>query len=247
MRLSGCTVLVTAAGQGIGRACVVAAAREGAKVFATDRDIAPLSTLASRDVLVTAVDSTDPQAVSDHAAACGPFHSVIHCVGYVHQGSVLDCPPDEWARSFSVNVDAYYNVLRAVLPGMAAAEHGSIVAIASVASSIKGFNARAAYGASKAAMIGLTKSVAADFVRVGIRANAVCPGTVETPSLRDRIEALGDELGSSEMARARFIGRQPMGRLGTADEIASLCVYLASPESSFVTGQAITVDGGITI
>lgn len=247
MRLSGLSVLVTAGGQGIGRACVDAAMREGARVFATDRDVAPLADLQSDTLQIAAVDGTDGNAVAAHVAAVGPFDAVIHCIGYVNQGTVLDCPPDQWARSFAINVDSYYTVLRAVLPGMVAAGGGSIVAISSVASSIKGLPARAAYGASKAAMIGLTKSVAADFVGQGIRANSVCPGTIETPSLGDRIQALGEQVGGTDIARARFTERQPMGRLGTPEEVAALCIYLASPESGFITGQTLCIDGGITI
>ena len=247
VRLSGLSVLVTAGGQGIGRACVEAAMREGAHVFATDHHIAPLAELRSDAVHIAEVDGTDGDAVAAHAAAFGPFDAVIHCVGYVHQGTVLDCPPEQWSRSFNLNVNSYFAVLRSVLPGMLATGGGSIVAIASVASSIKGLSSRAAYGASKAAMIGLTKSVAADFVDQGIRANAVCPGTIETPSLSDRIRALGEQVGGADIARARFTERQPMSRLGTPEEVAALCIYLASPESRFMTGQALSIDGGITI
>lgn len=246
-RLEGKHVLVTAAAQGIGRACVETFLREGATVHATDVDAKGLSTLPQGRLKTAVLDGTDPQAVADFVAGLNPLHSVVHCIGYVHQGSVLDCDQEHWQRSFRVNVDSFYYVLRAALPPMVTAQAGSIVCIASVASSIKGLPNRAAYGATKAALIGLVKSVAADYVAQGIRCNAVCPGTVTSPSLLGRMAEVGKSLGDLEKARAMFISRQPMNRLGTPEEIAALCLYLASDESRFVTGQAMAIDGGITI
>jgi len=245
-RLTGKRVWVTAAANGIGRACAERFAAEGARVFATDVHAEGLASLPA-DVDHASLDSTDPAAVAAYAAGTGAFDAVVHCVGYVHQGSVLECDAPTWARSFEVNVHSFYHLLQAVLPPMVAARAGSIVCISSIASSIKGLPNRAAYGATKAALIGLTKSVAADYAGEGVRANAVCPGTVASPSLMHRVEDLGREVGGSDEAMAMFVARQPMGRLGTPEEIAGLCLYLASDESRFVTGQAYAIDGGITI
>jgi 2-keto-3-deoxy-L-fuconate dehydrogenase len=246
-RLSGKRVLVTAAGRGIGRATALACAREGAAVHATDLDATVLADLASDSISIATVDSTDEAAVSAFARTAPTFDAVVHCVGIVQHGSVLDSSPADWQRAFRINVDSFYFLLRAVLPGMLAAGHGSITCISSVASSIMGIPNRASYGATKAAMIGLVKSVAADYVSKQIRCNAVCPGTILSPSLEQRIEALGREVGGTDKAKEMFVSRQPMGRLGTPEEVADLCVYLASDESRFVTSQLISIDGGMSM
>lgn len=245
--LAGKTLLLTAAAQGIGRAALEAALANGARVFATDRTLEPLQNLKHDRLEKAAVDGTDAAAVLQHVMTNGPFDGVIHCIGYVHSGAVLECDQDSWTRSFRINVDSFYHVLQAVLPGMIERGGGSIVAISSVASTIKGVPTRAAYSASKAAMLGLVKSVAADYVRKGIRINAVCPGTVDSPSLRERIADLGKTVGGEAEARAQFIARQPMQRLGTPREIAELCVYLCSDLAGFITGQAVVIDGGMTL
>jgi 2-keto-3-deoxy-L-fuconate dehydrogenase len=193
------------------------------------------------------VDGTDVAAVNTMAASVGPVDSAIHCVGYVDQGAILECDEARWARSFSINVDSFFFLARAILPAMCERRSGSIVCISSVASSVKGFVNRAAYGSTKAALIGLVKSIAADYVTDGVRCNAVCPGTVDSPSLRQRIEELGRTVGGTDKALAMFVSRQPMGRMCTPAEVAKLCLYLASDESRFVTGQAYAIDGGITI
>ena len=246
-RLKNKRVLVTAAARGIGRACALAAAREGAVVVATDIDFKALEDLSDARIRCVSLDGCDPSAVHQLLASEDTFDAVIHCIGYVHQGTILDCDLATWRQSFNINVDSLFLVLKAVLPQMRAVRHGSIVCISSVASSLKGLPRRAAYGASKAATIGLIKSVAADFVAEGIRCNAVCPGTISSPSLNDRVAVLGEEVGGAERALEMFIARQPMGRLGTPAEVAAMCIYLASDESCFVTGQAIAIDGGITI
>jgi 2-keto-3-deoxy-L-fuconate dehydrogenase len=242
-RMAGQRALVTAAGAGIGLAIAEAFAREGAGVLATDIDEAALASLPAAAGRAR-LDATDPQAIGACVAAEGPFDVLVNCVGWVHHGTVLDAAPEDWRRSFGLNVDTMYHTIRAVLPGMIERGKGSIVNIASVASSLKGFPNRAAYGATKAAVIGLTKAVAVDHVAQGIRCNAICPGTIESPSLEARIEALGRAAGGAEAARAAFVARQPMGRIGTAAEIASLAVWLGSDESSYATGQAFVVDGG---
>lgn len=240
-RLQGCRAVVTAAGQGIGRATALAFAREGARVLATDLNPNALSTLAEVGGIDTAVlDVTDASAV----AACADAHPdadvLFNCAGYVHHGSILECQPDDWAFSLDLNVRSMYLTIRAWLPGMLARERGSIINMSSVASSVSGVPNRFVYGTTKAAVIGLTRSVAADFVGRGIRCNAICPGTVATPSLEDRINAFDDPAA----ARAAFVARQPMGRLGSADEIAALAVYLASAESAYTTGGVHVIDGG---
>ena len=245
MRLSGKTVLVTAAAQGIGRATALAFAREGADVIATDVNLEKLSELEGTERLkIRALDVLDTQAIQSLASDLGAVDALVNCAGYVHHGTILDCEEKDWDFSFDLNVRSMYRIIRAFLPAMLErGQGGSIVNIASVASSVKGIPNRFVYGTSKAAVIGLTKSVAADFVTKGIRCNAICPGTIQTPSLDDRIAAQGD----AEAARKAFVARQPLGRLGTPEEIASMALYLASDESAFTTGQIHVVDGGISI
>lgn len=245
-RVAGKTALVTAAGQGIGRAIAEALHREGAKVIATDRDAALVADFpgAGRETL----DVTDKAAIETLAARIGPLDVLVNAAGYVAHGSVLDCEERDWDFSFQLNVTAMFHTIRAFLPGMLEKGAGSIVNIASVCGSLKGLPNRFAYGASKAAVIGLTKSVAADYVARGIRCNAICPGTVESPSLRGRIAALARQRGTDTATiEAEFVGRQAMGRLGTPEEIAHFAVYLASDESPFTTGVAHVVDGGMLI
>ncbi|MBK5104658.1 MAG: SDR family oxidoreductase [Burkholderiales bacterium] len=243
-RLAGKTAFVTAAGQGMGKAAAIAFAAEGAKVWATDLKSGPLDELAGVTGITTRqLDATDEQAIAKLAAEVGAIDVLLNCAGYVHHGSVLDCAPADWDFSMNVNVRSMYLVTRAFLPGMLAKKSGSIINMASIASTIKGLPNRCVYGTSKAAVIGLTKSIAADFVKQGIRCNAVCPGTIDTPSLADRINALPDPV----QARKDFVARQPMGRLGTVEDMVPLFIYLASDESSFATGTTFSVDGGMTI
>lgn len=244
MRLQGKTALVTAAGQGIGRASALAMAAEGAQVWATDVNAQLLQAYAGVPNVRTAVlDVLDRAAIERLIGELPPLAVLFNCAGYVHNGTVLQAEDRDWDFSFNLNVRSQFWTIRAALPKMIAAGGGSIINMASVVSSIKGLPNRFVYGATKAAVIGLTKSVAADFVKQGIRCNAVCPGTVDTPSLAERINAYPDPAA----ARQAFIARQPMGRLATAEEIAPLIVYLASDESAFVTGQAYVIDGGIAI
>ncbi|HEX4326240.1 MAG TPA: SDR family oxidoreductase [Burkholderiales bacterium] len=248
-RLAGKTAFVTAAGQGIGRACALAFAAEGAKVWATDINEKLLESYAGvANVTVRKLNALDDKAIDAIAKEVGTIQALFNCTGFVHHGTALDCTDDEWNFAFNLNVRAQWKMARAFLPGMLEnhAKTGalaSIINIASIASSIRGLPNRFVYGASKAAVIGMTKAIAADFVTKGIRCNAVCPGTVDTPSLADRINAFDDAV----QARRDFIARQPMGRLATADEIAPLVVYLASDESAFCTGNAYSCDGGMTI
>jgi 2-keto-3-deoxy-L-fuconate dehydrogenase len=246
-RLLGKTAFITAAGQGIGRAIVEAFVREGASVIATDINPALLQAVAQASGCQTRLlDVTDAAAVRTAAADAGPVNVLVNAAGFVHAGTVLDCTEAEWDFGFNLNVRAQFRTIQAFLPGMlAAAGGGSIINVASVAGSIKGAPNRFVYGATKAAVIGLTKSVAADFITRGVRCNAICPGTVESPSLRDRIHAQAQASGQTvEQVEAAFVARQPMGRLGRTSEIAALAVYLASDESGFTTGTAQVIDGG---
>ena len=240
-RLAGKTAVVTAAGQGMGRASALAFAREGARVVATDIDGEKLAALAKEAEMSTAVlDVLDAEAISAFAGAMEAPDILFNCAGFVHNGTILECGEEDFDFSVNLNVRAMYRMIRAFLPGMIGRGGGSIVNMASVASSVIAAPNRFIYGTTKAAVIGLTKSVAVDYVGSGIRANAVCPGTIESPSLQDRMRALGDY----EEARKAFVARQPMGRLGTAEEVAELIVYLASDESAFMTGNALVIDGG---
>jgi 2-keto-3-deoxy-L-fuconate dehydrogenase len=241
-RLKNKICLVTAAGQGIGRATAIAMAREGGRVLATDIDSEKLKGLDAEGIRTKALDVRDTRAIAALRDAEGPLDVLFNCAGFVDHGTILDTEEDRWAFSFDLNVTSMYRTICAFLPGMRQKGSGSIVNIASVASSIKGIRNRCAYGASKAAVIGLTKSVAADFITEGIRCNCICPGTVESPSLEGRMRAGGNY----EEARKAFIARQPMGRIGLPEEIAAMAVYLASDESAFTTGTAMLVDGGMT-
>ena len=244
-RLAGKTAVVTAAGQGIGRASAEAFAREGARVIATDRNRALLEPFTEGEV--RQLDVTDPHAITALAADVGPVDVLFNCAGMVASGSILDCSEEDWEASFGLNVTSMFRMVRAFLPGMLERGAGSIINMSSVASSVTGVPNRFAYGASKAAVIGMTKSIAKDFVARGIRCNAICPGTVESPSLRDRVRAQAAASGTAEAeVLSAFQARQPMGRLGRPEEIAALAVYLASDESAFTTGAVHVIDGGWT-
>ncbi len=243
-RLQGKTAIVTAAAQGIGCAIAKAFVAEGAKVIATDINADKLAELGSTPGITTMVlDATDTNAVNVAAASVGTVDVLANCTGFVHHGTILECGEDDYDFSMELNVKASYRMIRAFMPGMIENGGGSIVNIASVASNIAGVPNRFIYGASKAGLIGLTKSVAKDFVTKGIRCNAICPGTVQSPSLDDRINALPDPV----QAKKDFISRQPMGRLGSAEEIAAIAVHLASDESGFTTGIEYIVDGAMTL
>ena len=242
-RLANKTALVSAAGQGIGRATAEAFLREGARVIATDINATQLATL--EGCTTCRLDVTDAAAISALAREIGTIDVLFNCAGFVDSGTILECDEASWDFSFDLNVRAMYRMMKAFLPGMLSHGSGSIINMASVASSIKGAPNRFVYGASKAAVIGMTKSVAADFIAKGVRCNAICPGTVESPSLRQRIAKQAADTGQSLAAvEAAFIARQPMGRLGTTAEIAALAVYLASDEAGFTTGTAQIIDGG---
>jgi 2-keto-3-deoxy-L-fuconate dehydrogenase len=242
-RLQDKRCLVTAAAQGIGRETTLLFAREGATVIAADINRVKLEELAheERSVVPLVLDVTQPAAIEAAITLAGPLDVLFNCAGCVHQGTILECTQEDWRRSFQINVEAMFHLCKAVLPGMIARGHGSIINMSSVASSIKGVPKRFAYSATKAAVIGLTKSIAADFVGSGVRCNAVCPGTIKTPSLGERVAALG---GDQDAVWRSFTERQPMGRLGNPMEVAALALYLASDESTFTTGQIHIVDGG---
>lgn len=244
-RLEGKRAFVTGAGQGIGRAVALAFADEGALVIAASRTGSKMAGLPRLAPTIRPVelDVTDGDAVARAVEECGPLDILFNCAGWVYDGTILDCEPSDWSASFEQNVGSVYNTIRATLPGMIARGSGSIINVASVASSLTGVPRRAAYGASKAAVIGLTKAVARDFIRSGVRCNALCPGTTETPSLEARIAATG----KPEETRRAFTERQPIGRLGTVDEIAAAAIYLAGDESAFTTGTVMVVDGGQTL
>ncbi len=236
---------VTAAGQGIGRAIAIGLSEAGHQVVATDRDEELLQSLtAEHGIETAALDVTNTAAIATFAEQLGNTDTLVHCAGFVHHGTVLDVSDDDYDFSFDLNVRPAFRLSQAVLPGMIERKSGSLIFISSVASSLKGVPNRAAYGSTKAALIGLSKSIAADFVRDGVRSNCICPGTVETPSLGQRIEDAGPDV---EKQRQAFIDRQPMGRLGQPAEIAGLAVYLAGDNAEFMTGQAIALDGGFTI
>jgi 2-keto-3-deoxy-L-fuconate dehydrogenase len=239
-RLEGKTALITAAAQGIGRATAELFLAEGARVIATDINLDGLKDLTGCEIFQ--LDVLNPNGIKELSQQIGAIDILFNCVGYVHSGNILDCEEKDWDFSFDINVTSMYRMIRAFLPGMITKGGGSIVNMSSVASSIKGVPNRFAYGATKAAVIGLTKGVAADFVGQGIRCNAICPGTVQTPSLEQRLHATGDY----ETAYKNFVARQPMGRLGSAKEMAELALYLASDASSFTTGTINVIDGGWT-
>ncbi len=244
-KLEGRVALVTSAGQGIGRSSAIALAREGAKVFATDirEDLFKDISKDHPGITGFGLNVLEQSAVDAALKRTGPIDILFNCSGFVHNGTVLDCEEKDWDFSFDLNVKAHYRMIKAYLPGMLDKGKGNVINMASVASSVKGAPNRFVYGASKAAVIGLTKALAADFVGKGIRCNAICPGTVETPSLYDRMRAQGD----IEKAKAAFIARQPMGRMAQPEEIAEMVLYLASDASAFVTGQALVIDGGWSI
>ena len=243
-RLAGKVAFITAAGQGIGRAAAFAFAREGAKVWATDLNAKALADVEGKDgIRAKALDATDEASINKLAAEIGRIDVLFNCAGFVHHGTILDCTLKDWDFSFNLNVKSMFLVTKAFLPGMLKNGGGSIINMSSIASSVKGLPNRFVYGATKAAVIGLTKSIAADYVKQGIRCNCIGPGTVDTPSLGERINAFADPV----QAKKDFIARQPMGRLGTVDDITGILVFLASDEAKFATGNMYSIDGGMTI
>lgn len=241
-RMDGKRALVTAAGQGIGRASAVAMAREGAHVIATDVNESALASLAAEGIETRLLNVRDPASIAAAVAAAGRVDALFNCAGFVASGSILDCDEDQWAFSLDLNMTAIYRMCKAFLPGMLAQGGGSIINMASAVGPLIAAPNRFVYGATKAGVVGITKAIAADFITKGIRCNAICPGTVESPSLEQRLRDTGDY----EAARKAFVARQPIGRIGRAEEIAALVVYLASDESSYTTGVAHAIDGGWT-
>ena len=244
-RLKNKRTLITAAGQGIGLSTALAFANEGAEVVATDINPDTLNSLSNENPRIETrlLDVTKPEEIQQAAEETGPIDVLFNCAGFVHHGTILDCDENDWEFSFNLNVRSMYRMIRAFLPAMLEAGGGNIINMSSVASSVMGLPNRFVYGASKAAVIGLTKSVAKDYIKQGIRCNAICPGTVESPSLQERIKAQG---GNLEEVRAAFIARQPIGRIGTPEEIAAIAIYLASDESAYTTGVAFSIDGGMS-
>jgi 2-keto-3-deoxy-L-fuconate dehydrogenase len=245
--LTGKTAFVTACGQGIGRATALAFAAAGARVIATDIDGAKLADLGSAMIQTAVLDVLDAAAIARAAGDAGPVDILFNCAGFVHQGTVLEATDAEWSFAFELNCRSIFHTMQAFLPGMLTRRRGVILNVASVASSLKGVPNRFIYSATKAAVIGMTRSVAADYVTHGVRCNCLCPGTVLTPSLEERIEANAGAAGSVDAARAAFVARQPMGRLGSPEEIAALATYLAGDDAQFITGQAVVIDGGLTL
>lgn len=247
-RLKGKVAFCTASGAGIGRATAMAFAREGARVIASDVNDAAFDELKKAGIAeCVKLDARDAKAIEAQAKRVGPVDVLFNAAGFVHHGSVLDATDEEWDFAFDLNVKSMHRTIKAFLPGMLAKGGGSIINIASTVGASKAAPNRYIYGATKAAVVGLTKAVAIDFIGKGIRCNCICPGTIQTPSLTERIKALGKQVGGEEKARAMFIERQPMGRLGTAEEMAHVAVYLASDESRYMTGSSITPDGGFTL
>ena len=244
-RLKNKRTLITAAGQGIGLSTALAFANEGAEVVATDINPDTLNSLSNENPRIETrlLDVTKPEEIQQAAEETGPIDVLFNCAGFVHHGTILDCEENDWEFSFNLNVRSMYRMIRAFLPAMLEAGGGNIINMSSVASSVMGLPNRFVYGASKAAVIGLTKSVAKDYIKQGIRCNAICPGTVESPSLHERIKAQG---GNLEEVRAAFIARQPIGRIGTPEEIAAIALYLASDESAYTTGVTFSIDGGMS-
>ena len=244
-RLKNKRTLITAAGQGIGLATALAFANEGAEVVATDINPDTLNSLSNENPRIETrlLDVTKPEEIQQAAEETGPIDVLFNCAGFVHHGTILDCEENDWEFSFNLNVRSMYRMIRAFLPAMLEAGGGNIINMSSVVSSVMGLPNRFVYGASKAAVIGLTKSVAKDYIKQGIRCNAICPGTVESPSLQERIKAQG---GNPEEVRTAFIARQPIGRIGAPEEIAAISIYLASDESAYTTGVAFSIDGGMS-